>query len=222
MLRTLAVIFLFVSACSSFAPATIQSKRSADLEGRGIKRIAVVLPNGRIPEPRAQASYGSTPSEKARSQEELSELLARLVYSTMAAMPNWQIVSEREVREVAQTIPPGADIARLRKIGEMVYADALIVGRVERYRERIGNEWGAKTPASVAFVLDLVDVRRGDIIWSARFDETQKPLSENIFALGQVKQRGIRWLTAEQLTHEGVQQVVAELHQVLVRSPAAS
>ena len=65
-------------------------------------------------------------------------------------------------------------MASLRKIGEMVYADALIVGRMERYRERIGNEWGAKSPASVAFVLDLIDVRRGDVIWSARFDETQK------------------------------------------------
>ena len=113
-------------------------------------------------------------------------------------------------------------MARLRKIGEMVYADALIVGRVERYRERIGNEWGAKSPASVAFALNLIDVRRGDVIWSARFDETQKPLSENIFALGQVGERGIRWLSAEQLTHEGVKKAVAGLHQILVRSPAAS
>jgi hypothetical protein len=149
-------------------------------------------------------------------------MLARLVYSSMAAMPNWQIVSDSEVREVAQSIPPGADIARLRKIGEMVYADAVIVGRVERYRERIGNEWGAKSPASVAFVLNLIDVRRGDTVWSARFDETQKPLSENIFALGQIGERGIRWLSAEQLTSEGVRKAVAQLHQVLVSSPASS
>ena len=92
-----------------------------------------------------------------------------------------------------------------------MYADALIVGRMERYRERIGNEWGAKSPASVAFVLDLIDVRRGDVIWSARFDETQRALSENIFAIGQVGQRGIKWLTADQLTQEGVRKAVGEL-----------
>jgi hypothetical protein len=219
MVKVLLAIFFWVSACSTFAPPTVQSKRSTDLEARRIRRIAVLLPSGMAPEPRVQASSTLPPAGK---EEELSELLARLVYSAMAAMPNWQIVSDSEVREVAQSLPPGTDMARLRKIGEMVYADAVIVGRVERYRERIGNEWGAKSPASVAFVLNLIDVRRGDTVWSARFDETQKPLSENIFALGQIGERGIRWLSAEQLTSEGVRKAVAQLHQVLVSSPASS
>jgi hypothetical protein len=220
MLRFLIGIVLCVSACSFFAPANIQTKNSTDLEARGIKRIAVVFPNARVPEPTAQATYA--PPEKGPTEEELSELLARLVYSSMASMPSWQIVSESEVREVGQSVPASADMARLRKIAEMVYADALIVGRMERYRERIGNEWGAKSPASVAFALNLIDVRRGDVIWSARFDETQKPLSENIFAIGQVGERGMRWLSAEQLTQEGVKKAVAQLHQSLVRSPTAS
>ena len=222
MLRFLTVIFLCASACSTFLPATLQSKRSTDLDARKIRRIAVLLPNGLSPEAKTPAVYTSTSPERKPSEEELSELLDRLVYSTMASMPNWQIVSEREVRDVAQSVPPGGDTARLRKIGEMVYADAVIVGRMQRYRERVGDEWGAKSPASVAFVLDLIDVRRGDVIWSARFDETQKPLSENIFALWDISQRGIRWLSAEQLTQEGVKKAVGELYQILVRNPAAS
>jgi hypothetical protein len=60
-------------------------------------------------------------------------------------------------------------------------------------------------------------VRRGDIIWSARFDETQKSLSENIFAIGDISRRGVRWLSAEQLTREGVKKALEELHQILVR-----
>ena len=183
----------------------------------------MLLPNGMTPEAKSPAVYTSTPSsERKPSEEELSELLDRLVYSTMASMPNWQIVSEREVRDVAQSVPPGGDNTRLRKIGEMVYADAVIVGRMQRYRERIGDEWGAKSPASVAFVLDLIDVRRGDVIWTARFDETQKALSENIFALWDISQRGIRWLSAEQLTQEGVKKAIGELYQILVRNPASS
>jgi hypothetical protein len=220
MSRILAFVVLWVSACSTFAPATFQTTRSADLESRAIRRIAVVLPNGMVPPQRTQTTY--TAPEKGLSTEELSELLARSVYSAMASMPNWQIVSDSEVREVAQSIPPGADGSRMRKIGEMVYADALIVGRMERFRERIGNEWGAKTPASVAFILNLVDVRRGDVIWSARFDETQRPLSDNIFALGNVGDRGIRWLTAEQLTQEGVRRAIAQLHGILGRPVTTS
>jgi hypothetical protein len=72
----------------------------------------------------------------------------------------------------------------------------------------------------VAFVLDLVDVRRGDIIWSARFDETQKPLSENILALGDITKRGVKWLSAEQLTAEGVRKAINQLHQALFRKAA--
>jgi TolB-like protein len=217
MLKLLAVIFLCASACSFFAPATLQSKRSTDLEARKIRRIAVVLPNGMGFEPKSQTAYTVAPSsEKNLSEQELSELLARLVYSAMTSMPGWQIVSESEVKDIAQSIPPGSDNARLRKIGEMVYADGVVVGRMQRYRERIGNEWGAKSPASVAFVLELIDVRRGDVVWSARFDETQKPLSENIFALGSVGERGFRWLTAEQLAQEGVRKAVGDLYRILV------
>jgi TolB-like protein len=223
MLRLFAVIALCVSACSTFVPVNLQSRRSTDLETRKIRRIAVILPDGMGTEAKSPATYTSSSSaEKKLSEAELSDMLARFVYSAMATMPNWQIVSESEVREVAQSIPPGGDAARLRKIGESVHADAVVVGRIQRYRERVGDEWGAKSPASVAFVLDLIDVRRGDVIWSARFDETQKPLSENIFALGNIGARGIRWLSAEQLTQDGVRKAVADLHQILVRGTAAS
>ena len=161
---------------------------------------------------------GSAPDPKT-SERDAGEMLARVTYSVMVAMPQWQIVSDREVREVAETLPPAAEAARLTQVGQAVYADAVVITRLQRYRERVGDEWGAKSPASVAFVLDLVDVRRGDIIWSARFDETQKSLSENIFALGDISQRGVRWLTAEQLTQEGVKKSVGQLHQIIASTP---
>lgn len=135
----------------------------------------------------------------------------------MVSLPDWQIVSDSEVREVGSSLAPTSDAARHRRIGEMVYADAVMMGRVQRYRERVGDEWGAKSPASVSFVLDLVDVRRGDVIWSASFDETQKSLSENIFAFGDISQRGVRWLSADQLAQEGVKKAIGQLHEILAR-----
>ncbi len=166
---------------------------------------------------KAAVPFTSTPAEASPPEN----LLTKHLYSTLAAQPGWQVVSEHEIEEVAQTIGPVTDTARLRRLGELVYADAVITGRVLRYRERIGNEVGAQSPASVAFVVDLVDLRRGDIVWSARFDETQKALSENIFAIGDIGQRGIRWLTADQLMLEGVKKAVNQLHQILVQSPAS-
>lgn len=192
------------------------------MQNRKIRRIAVLPPALTPPEQNSRGPLAPNSStDRATAEREAPEILARLLYATMASMPNWQIVSESEVREIAQSVRASSEAARLKQIGERVYADAVITGRILRFRERIGNELGVKSPASVAFVLDLVDIRRGDILWSARFDETQKSLSENIFAIGDISQRGVRWLTAEQLVHEGVKKAVAQLHDILVRNPTS-
>jgi TolB-like protein len=211
--------FLFLSGCS-FGSGNIQTKFSSDLETRRIRRIAVVSPAMTSSEQKTKIPFSSISASEAKpSDQGAPEVLARLIYSTMAPMSGWQIVADSEVREIGQSLPGGNEATRLRRIGEMVYADAVLTGRILRYRERVGNELGAKSPASVAFVLELVDVRRGDVIWSARFDETQRSLSENIFAIGDViSQGGVKWLTAEQLTHEGVKKAIAQLHQILIRN----
>ena len=170
-----------------------QSRHSSDLGVRNIKRIAIL------------------PSDP---------ILNNPLYSTMAALPDWHIVSDREVREVGALVPQGDARTRAKKLGELVYADAVIFGQVLRYHERVGEEWGAKSPASVAFVLDLWDVRRGDLIWSGSFDETQRPLSDNILAIGEFTQRGGKWLRAEELALEGIKKAVNQLHQTLYRSAA--
>jgi hypothetical protein len=218
MLKVLPFVFLLVLGCS-FGPGNIQSRHSTDLETRRIRRIAV-LPSQASGASAPKVPFGTAPDQKS-SERDAPENLAKFVYSAMVALPNWQIVSESEVREVSESARAAGDAARLKQIGEMVYADAVIVGRLLRYRERVGDEWGAKSPASVAFVLDLIDVRRGDVIWSSRFDETQKALSDNIFALGDIGQRGIRWLSADQLAQEGVKKAVGQLHQMIGRNPTS-
>jgi TolB-like protein len=206
MLKIIAIALTLLSGCS-FGSGNLQSKRSLDLESRRIRRIAVLPPETSGAAEQAQSQQNNPP-----------EMLAKQLYSAMASLPNWQIVAESEVKQVEQMKPSTTDAARLRQIGEMVFADAVVVGRVQRFRERVGDDWGVKSPASVAFVLDLIDVRRGDVIWSAQFDETQKPLSENIFGLGDISQRGVRWLSAEQLMMDGVKKAVGQLHQILARS----
>ena len=218
MNKTLPLFFLLVAACS-FGSGNIQTRHSTDLDARKIRRIAV-LPPSIGPEQKPKKPFTSPSSADSKpSEQEAPDLLAKLVYSAMTSMSGWQIVADSEVREIAETLASTNEAARLRRIGEMVYADAVMTGRILRYRDRVGNELGAQSPASVAFVLDLVDVRRGDVVWSAHFDETQKPLSENIFALGDIGQRGVKWLTAEQLMQDGVRKAVGQLHDLLARNP---
>ena len=221
MLKMILIVSILAWGCS-FTAGNLQSRRSTDLEARKIRRIAVLPPASMAPGQKPPGPFAqSSPAEPRTLEKGAPDNLARLLYSTMASMSNWQIVSESEVREIGQSVRAPSEAARLKQIGERVYADAVITGTVQRFRERVGDEWGVKSPASVAFVLDLVDVRRGDVVWSARFDETQKSLSENILAIGEIGHRGVRWLTAEQLAHEGIKKAVAQLHQILVRSPTS-
>ncbi len=217
MIKVSSLFFLLLAGCS-LGSGNLESQRVTDLESRHIRRIAVLAPSGN-PGPLQKPLPGT--SEPKNPERDATETLARLTYSAMVALPNWQIVSDSEVREVSQGLKETDDRARLRQLGQMVYADAVIVGRVRRYRERVGDEWGAQSPASVSFVLELIDVRRGDVVWSASFDETQKSLSENIFAIRDITQRGVRWLTADQLAQEGVKKAIQQLHEMIAATPAS-
>jgi hypothetical protein len=210
------VLFPLLAGCG-LAPGNIQSRQSADLQARHIKRIAVLAPAAPASAAPAKNPLLGVSSEKKAERQDPGEILMRLVYSAMVALPGWQIISESELKEVSNSVPQTNDMARLRKVGELVYADAVMTGRMLRYRERVGGDIGVQSPASVAFILELIDVQRGDVIWSTRFDETQKGLSENILSLGDIRERGLRWLTAEQLAQDGVRKIIYQLHQTIVR-----
>jgi len=211
------LLFLFFIPGCGLGPGNLNSKHSSDLEARKIKRIAVLSPAAMAKSQSKIPFTAASPADARAAERDPAELLSKLVHSAMASLGNWQIVSESEVREIGETVPDSNETVRLKTIGELVYADAVIIGRMQRFRERVGAEWGIKSPASVAFVLDLVDVKRGDIVWSARFDETQKSPAENIFVLGDIGQRGVKWLSAEQLAESGVRKAVGQLNQIIAR-----
>lgn len=211
----LAPLLLLFFSCT-FGAGNLQSRQVGDLERRSIRRIAVLPAEAKPVAEKAPPPY--TPAAGSAPKEEGAEMvLSEHIYSTMTSFPRWQIVSEREVREAASLVPKGSDAARAQKLGELVHADAVVGSKVLRYRERVGEEWGVKSPASVSFVIELWDVKQGDVIWSGRFDETQRALSENIFALPEFTQRGARWLKAEELAFEGIKKAVADLHRALYR-----
>jgi len=208
-------LLLFVVSCS-LAPANLQSSQSGDLAARSIKRIAVFPLDTFAGEETPRVPYAGSP-EGGLGNRSAPVVVTRHLYNTMVGLAQWQIVSDREVKEVETMVPKGSPESRARHLGQLVYADAVISGRIVRFRERVGEAMGAKSPASVAFVLELYDVKRGDSVWKARFDETQKALTENLLGLGSFSARGLRWLTAEELSQEGIKKAIEELHQTLYR-----
>ena len=98
------------------------------------------------------------------------------------------------------------------KLGHDVSADGVLYGTVETYKERVGMDYSASSPASVAFALKFVDMKSGQIVWTAKFAKSQAALSQNLFDLANFVQRSGRWVRAHEIAQEGVKEAVADLH----------
>ncbi len=99
----------------------------------------------------------------------------------------------------------------IRAFGRELGVDGVLYGKLYRFKQRIGGPYSVKRPASVAFSLHLIRVADGRILWSYTFDETQKPLSEDIFKAGFYRKTGMKWLTAGELATFGLSQAIEEL-----------
>jgi hypothetical protein len=90
-------------------------------------------------------------------------------------------------------------------------ADAVLMGEVSRFVERSGQAAGTLRPAGVGFEVTLYAAPGAQKLWSAIFDETQKPLSENVLSTYRYPGGGTRWLTAEELARWGARETVQAL-----------
>jgi hypothetical protein len=86
--------------------------------------------------------------------------------------------------------------------------DAVLTGVILRYDDRDGHALSVDRPASVAYEAYLISARDGQILWRARFDETQKPLLDNLLLMGRFLRGGGVWQTSDTLTRIGLERVL--------------
>ena len=98
----------------------------------------------------------------------------------------------------------------LKKVGAELEADGIILGYVYRFRERKGFSLSVEKPASVAFEIHLIRVSDGAIVWRGIFDKTQASLMENLLQIGSFLKEGGKWVTAKELTAEGMDEVLKD------------
>jgi hypothetical protein len=74
---------------------------------------------------------------------------------------------------------------------------------IYRFEERRGGSGSVVKPAGAGFHMHLFD--RGGLKDVFVFDEDQRPLSDNIFDIGKFFRRGMKWITVDKLSEEGVE-----------------
>jgi hypothetical protein len=96
----------------------------------------------------------------------------------------------------------------LRRVGSELEAEGVVAGYVYRYRERKGVSYTVEQPASVAFEIHLLRVSDGALVWRGTFDKTQSSLMEDLLQVASFFRGKGKWVTAEELTGEGIEQVL--------------
>jgi PBP1b-binding outer membrane lipoprotein LpoB len=137
------------------------------------------------------------------SADTVEKLTIRLV-SNLKSKKKYKIVTLNPIGE-EQTF---SERKLIIKKGREYHADAVIAGYVYRYKERIGNRYSVKSPASVAFGIHLISTKSGGTIWSGHFDETQRSLSENLFKLKKFIKRKASWITADEMANCGFEEIL--------------
>jgi putative lipoprotein DUF799 len=193
-----------VSTLASIAkPSNLQIHAVRSIKSVTVNRVAVM--------PLIEAApLGAEPLAQDAAEAVTAEL-----YSQVTLVGGWEVVPSDDVAQAMQKLPPTTPAnldENALKLGHDASADAVLYGTVERYRERVGVDYAAASPASVTFSLKFADLKTKQVVWSAKFAKSQKALNQNIFDLVNFVQHSGRWVRAHEIALEGVKEAVADLH----------
>jgi hypothetical protein len=121
--------------------------------------------------------------------------------------PKFSLIAGERVAGVYRRVSAASLKTPLRQIlcdvGKELGAEGMVIGYVYRFREREGEPFAVKKPASVAFDIHLIRVEDGVLVWREVFDRTQSSLMEDLLQASSWK-----WVTAEELAAWGMEQVL--------------
>jgi len=155
------------------------------------------------------------PSDAAQS-------MTAAIYARANELGGWEVTPQDDVDAALQQLPPLTPATldqNALALGRKVAADGVIYGTVNRYRERVGFDFGAQSPAAVAFTLNFVDENTKQVVWIAKFAREQKALSQNILDLPNFVSRGARWVRAHDIAAEGINAALDNLQSKLTIEP---
>ena len=142
----------------------------------------------------------------------MTETLKRLLLNDGA----YRFIFSDQTEEMHPNLPADQNgVVRMTElvttIGETDAVDAILVGYLFHFKERVGTSYSVESPASVSFSLFLVRGADRRIVWRGIYEETQQSLSENILRLGIFIKRKARWITAREMAADGLENLISTL-----------
>jgi TolB-like protein len=149
--------------------------------------------------------------------ESAADMLTEQLFILLKDRKNIELIPSSQAQGVMSGLLAGSK-KMLREqdlqleIGRVLNADAIFAGYVYRFRERVGAQYSVDVPASVAFDIHLIRVEDGRVLWSAHLDETQQPLSDDLFRLKLFLRRKAKWITAKEMAFSGLEDMLKDFY----------
>ena len=176
LVAVLALLARFELGCASVAPELIEERRYRVMEASAA--TVAVLPFY----PSAKLSRSVRPGDS--SAWEAAALVTRFVTEAVAER-RVAVIPESDVQlafaSEGQVTPRMDPSTAARLAAERFGATGVLLGVVDRYRERQGSSFGSFGSASAEFEVMLYDAPGGRKIWTGRFNQTQPELTTNLF-----------------------------------------
>lgn len=204
--RALFLAVMLMGAMAGCGATTTETITAPQIAQYRIVRIAVLPFMVAPPTPGQRRGYAA-PAPPPVSGDKLADLF----YRKLNVREGLAVVPPYMVRETMPAITASvASRSLLRDLGERLDAAAVLEGTVEVYQERKGSAIGlerAEDAAAVGFSVRLVSVKDGKTLWTGEYYERQRPLTEDLTGF---LERGVRFLTVEQLANSAVDKVLRE------------
>ena len=164
----------------------------------------------------SQLITGHIPEDQGRIADEILPSLDRRFHDVLSAD------SKRQYKFI-NTIDLPKDLTRFHSseqpqalplwvaYGKKQGAQLLLVPQVLDWHEREGSSAGVTQPAHVRVEFFLINVANGYVMSRSVFEERQEGLVDNLLNVGTFFKRHGQWVTAEELTVDGMHKAVKDM-----------
>jgi hypothetical protein len=93
---------------------------------------------------------------------------------------------------------------RIRAAAQRTSCNAVLETSLHRYKDRIGGEYTAQEPASVALKYRLLAIPEDQVLCRGSVDHQQQSLMENLLHFSAGLENSFTWVSADRLLYQGL------------------
>lgn len=199
-------MFLLISCCTVVLLVSCSSHNNGEQVQVPLEPVNCIVV---LPATTSVDTDGTINYDEARSLEKGAAYATFVIEGELDGRENVRILTSNQLSTLVPEISGGLT-GTAAALGAKLNCDAILSTTVREFKEREGSEYASESPAAVEFSMVLMHAASGRTLWYGDYQEAQQSFLSNIFSVDNIKKRGFKWVTAEQLMEQAIKERLAE------------